>query len=163
MKGENKMAEVEYAGVKVGGSKLLLIIPMLGTMVGGLWGGFELYNRLIDAEKKISALQPQAILSEVARMESVFDFIKEDLEKQIQDIQDDVDDAEDLAEETEDLAKEIEDDAADAQKELRDAVYEMEKEMQSRFKEMDTDIRDMRSDLEDRIQQILENPLNDVE
>jgi len=163
MKGENKMAEVEYAGVKVGGSKLLLIIPLLGTIVGGLWGGFELYNRLIDAEKKISALQPQVILSEVARMESVFDFIKEDLEKQIQDIQDDVDDAEDLAEETEDLAKEIEDDAADAQKELRDAVYEMEKEMQSRFKEMDTDIRDMRSDLEDRIQQILENPLNDVE
>ena len=163
MKGENKMAEVEYAGVKVGGSKLFLIIPLLGTIVGGLWGGFELYNRLIDAEKKISALQPQAILSEVARMESVFDFIKEDLEKQIQDIQDDVDDAEDLAEETEDLAKEIEDDAADAQKELRDAVYEMEKEMQSRFKEMDTDIRDMRSDLEDRIQQILENPLNDVE
>ena len=157
------MAEVEYAGVKVGGSKLLLIIPLLGTIVGGLWGGFELYNRLIDAEKKISALQPQVILSEVARMESVFDFIKEDLEKQIQDIQDDVDDAEDLAEETEDLAKEIEDDAADAQKELRDAVYEMEKEMQSRFKEMDTDIRDMRSDLEDRIQQILENPLNDVE
>ena len=163
MKGENKMAEVEYAGVKVGGSKLLLIIPLLGTIVGGLWGGFELYNRLMDAEKKISALQPQAILSEVARMESVFDFIKEDLEKQIQDIQGDVDDAEDLAEETEDLAKEIEDDAADAQKELRDAVYEMEKEMQSRFKEMDTDIRDMRSDLEDRIQQILENPLNDVE
>ena len=163
MKGENKMAEVEYAGVKVGGSKLLLLIPLLGTIVGGLWGGFELYNRLIDAEKKISALQPQVILSEVARMESVFDFIKEDLEKQIQDIQDDVDDAEDLAEETEDLAKEIEDDAADAQKELRDAVYEMEKEMQSRFKEMDTDIRDMRSDLEDRIQQILENPLNDVE
>ena len=163
MKGENKMAEVEYAGVKVGGSKLLLIIPLLGTMVGGLWGGFELYNRLIDAEKKISALQPQAILNEVARMESVFDFIKEDLEKQIQDIQDDVDDAEDLAEETEDLAKEIEDDAADAQKELRDAVYEMEKEMQSRFKEMDTGIRDMRSDLEDRIQQILENPLNNVE
>ena len=41
------MAEVEYAGVKVGGSKLLLIIPLLGTIVGGLCGGFELYNRLI--------------------------------------------------------------------------------------------------------------------
>ena len=37
----------------------------------------------MDAEEKISALQPQAILNEVARMESVFDFIKEDLEKQI--------------------------------------------------------------------------------
>ena len=163
MKGENKMAEVEYAGVKVGGSKLFLIIPLLGTIVGGLWGGFELYNRLMDAEEKISALQPQAILNEVARMESVFDFIKEDLEKQIQDIQGDVDDAEDLAEETEDLAKEMEDEAAEAQKEIRNDVYEMEKEMQSRFKEMDKDIRDMRSDLEERIQEILENPLNDVE
>ena len=57
----------------------------------------------------------------------------------------------------------MEDEAAYAQKEIRDAVYDMEREMQSRFKEMDTDIREMRSDLEERIQEILENPLNDVE
>jgi len=156
MKGENKMAEVEYAGVKVGGSKLLLIIPLLGTIVGGLWGGFELYNRLMDAEEKISALQPQAILAEVERMESVFNFIKEDLEGQIEDIEKDTDDAEDLVEE-------IEDESAELQRELRDAVYDMEREMQERFKEMDGDIREMRSDLEERIQEILENPLNDVE
>ena len=35
------MAEVEYKGIKVGGSKLLLIIPLFGTIIGGLWGGFE--------------------------------------------------------------------------------------------------------------------------
>jgi hypothetical protein len=34
------MAEVEYKGIKVGGSKLLIIIPFVGTVVGGLWGGF---------------------------------------------------------------------------------------------------------------------------
>ena len=38
------MAEIEYKGIKVGGSKLLLIIPLIGTIIGGLWGGFELYN-----------------------------------------------------------------------------------------------------------------------
>ena len=150
------MAEVEYAGVKVGGSKLLLIIPLIGTLVGGLWGGFELYNRLIDAEKKISALQPQAIMAEVQRMESVFNFIKEDLEGQIEDIEKDTNDAEDLVEE-------IEDESAELQRELRDSVYEMEREVQERLQEMDKDIRDMRSDLEERIQEILENPLNDVE
>ena len=31
------MAEVEYGGIKVGGSKLLLIIPLIGTLGGGLW------------------------------------------------------------------------------------------------------------------------------
>ena len=34
------MAEVEYKGIKIGGSKLLLILPLIGTLIGGLWGGF---------------------------------------------------------------------------------------------------------------------------
>ena len=39
----------------------------------------------------------------------------------------------------------------------------MEQEMQKRFREMDADIRDNKSELEDKIQTVLENPLNDVE
>ena len=31
------MAEIEYSGIKIGGSKLLLIVPLLGTIIGGLW------------------------------------------------------------------------------------------------------------------------------
>ena len=38
------MAEVEYGGLKVGGSKLLLVIPLLSMLGGGAWAGFELYN-----------------------------------------------------------------------------------------------------------------------
>jgi predicted nucleic acid-binding Zn-ribbon protein len=49
------MAEVEYKGIKVGGSKLLLIIPLLGTIGGGLWGGFELFTRYQAMEKKINS------------------------------------------------------------------------------------------------------------
>ena len=49
------MAEVEYKGIKVGGSKLLLIIPLLGTIGGGLWGGFELFTRYQSMEKKIES------------------------------------------------------------------------------------------------------------
>ena len=35
--------------------------------------------------------------------------------------------------------------------------------MQERFKEQDKEMREMRKELEERIQTILENPLNDVE
>ena len=31
------MAQVEYEGIKMSGSKLLIIIPLLGTLIGGLW------------------------------------------------------------------------------------------------------------------------------
>ena len=48
------MAEVEYKGIKVGGSKLLLILPLLGTIGGGLWGGFELWHRYQAMERKIN-------------------------------------------------------------------------------------------------------------
>ena len=48
------MAEVEYKGIKVGGSKLLLIIPLCGTIIGGLWGGFEAYQRYLSMEQKIA-------------------------------------------------------------------------------------------------------------
>ena len=49
------MAEIEYKGIKVGGSKLLLILPLIGTLIGGLWGGFEVYQRYIIMEKKINS------------------------------------------------------------------------------------------------------------
>jgi len=48
------MAEIEYGGVKLGGSKLLLIVPLVGTIVGGLYGGFEAYQRYLDMEARIS-------------------------------------------------------------------------------------------------------------
>ena len=49
------MAEIEYGGVKLGGSKMLLIVPLIGTIVGGLWGGFEVYQRYLDMESRISS------------------------------------------------------------------------------------------------------------
>tara|TARA_R100000935_G_scaffold7476_4_gene15843 strand:- start:6257 stop:6592 length:336 start_codon:yes stop_codon:yes gene_type:complete len=49
------MAEIEYAGVKVGGSKLLLIVPLIGTLLGGLWGGFEFYKDYSDMKEQIQS------------------------------------------------------------------------------------------------------------
>ena len=40
------MATVEYEGIKMSGSKLLIILPLLGTLIGGLWGGL---NSIIDS------------------------------------------------------------------------------------------------------------------
>ena len=50
-----KMAEVVYKGIKIGGSKLLLILPLLGTLGGGLWGGFEFYKDYMNMREKIES------------------------------------------------------------------------------------------------------------
>ena len=47
------MAEIEYGGIKVGGSKLLLVLPLIGTIGGGLWAGFEFYKDYTDMKEQI--------------------------------------------------------------------------------------------------------------
>lgn len=143
------MATVEYEGIKMSGSKLLIILPLLGTLIGGLWGGFELYSRLLDAEEKLENLQPEVIEQEIIRLTELTEVIKDNLQGDIV--------------EASRLARDVESSSAKTQREVRDDVYEMEREMQERFKEQDKEMREMRKELEERIQTILENPLNDVE
>ena len=47
------MAEVEYGGVKLTGSKLLMIIPLVSMLGGGLWAGFEFYKDYTDMKETI--------------------------------------------------------------------------------------------------------------
>jgi uncharacterized protein YqgV (UPF0045/DUF77 family) len=47
-------AEVEYKGIKIKGGKLLLILPLLGTIGGAIWAGFEGYARWVAMEDKIN-------------------------------------------------------------------------------------------------------------
>ena len=143
------MASVEYEGIKMSGSKLLIILPLLGTLIGGLWGGFELYNRLLEAEEKLENLQPEVIEQEILRLTELTEVIKDNLQGDIL--------------EASRLARDVESSSAKTQREVRDDVYEMEREMQERFKEQDKEMREMRKELEERIQTIVENALNDVE
>ena len=55
------MAEVEYGGVKVGGSKLLLIIPLISMLGGGAWAGFELFNEFRVLKATVMEYQPPDI------------------------------------------------------------------------------------------------------
>ena len=47
--------EIDVGGVKFRGGKLFLIITILSSFVGVLWGGFEAYQRYLTMEQKISS------------------------------------------------------------------------------------------------------------
>ena len=51
------MAELEIAGAKVKGGKLLLVLPVLSALGGGLWGGFEFYKDYMDMKEKIQTYE----------------------------------------------------------------------------------------------------------
>jgi CRISPR/Cas system-associated protein Cas5 (RAMP superfamily) len=49
------MAEVEFAGVKFKGGKMVAVFLALSTLVGGLYGAFEVYKDYMDMKKQIMA------------------------------------------------------------------------------------------------------------
>ena len=54
---EKEMAEVEIAGAKIKGGKMLLLLPILGTLGGGLWGGFEFYKDYMNMRERIESYE----------------------------------------------------------------------------------------------------------
>ena len=80
------MAEVEIAGAKIKGGKILLILPILGTLGGGLWGGFEFYKDYTDMKAQImSYVAPD--LSGIKQQVAVFQAenltIRQTMEQQV--------------------------------------------------------------------------------
>jgi septation ring formation regulator EzrA len=131
-----------------------------------MWAGFELYQRLLDAEEAIiSYVSPDfshydeslAVLqTQMAELEKSINKLEEDTEQSLDEFKEDVRGAESLARATDETV-------ADTQRELRDDVYAMEEKLNERMRQMDEDLRTMRSDLEEKIEMILDNPLNDAD
>ena len=69
--------EVEYGGIKATGGKLFVILSLLGTIGGGLWGGFELLKRYEDMEAKISEYVAPDLSGFDKRIEVIMTTIKE--------------------------------------------------------------------------------------
>ena len=49
------MAELEFAGLKFKGGKIVVVLTALGTLLGGAWGAFEFYKDYLNMKDTISA------------------------------------------------------------------------------------------------------------
>ena len=134
------MAEIEYGGIKIGGSKLLLIVPLVGTIIGGLWGGFELYSRYLDMEEKIQTY----VAPDLSGFDKRLDVVKTEfdmLEKELRSIREEITLVSDVAK--------------DLKNDLRGDVRRIEKiveDTEARVKDDSREFRDDMKDLEERVE-----------
>jgi predicted nucleic acid-binding Zn-ribbon protein len=156
------MAEVEFAGLKVSGGKLLLAIPFLGSILAAMWGGFELYQRLLTAEQAVTeyvspnfSTYDEALAVIDTKIDN-FESLTTAFERELDRLQTDIDVVESIARSTDDTV-------AEAARELRDDVYALEERVNDSLRDINNELRVMRDDLEERIERILDNPLNTEE
>ena len=161
------MAEIEYEGVKVSGGKLLMIIPLLSALGGAMWTGFEFYSRLMVAEETLASIDIAAINAEVDRLDSIYELVQNDLNNQISSLQtqsqnENASIRADMVDFSR-LLREVEGSTSETQRELRNDIYALEREINERMRQIDSDLIEMRDYLEQQIQEILTNPLNNIE
>ena len=167
-------AEVEYKGIKVGGSKLLLIIPLLGTIGGGLWGGFELWHRYQAMEKKIGSYtapdlsgfdkklavllkQMVAVRESVSAATDYTRDIKNDLKQDIMRLEKQVDAAERRGKDTFKLVRESVD---KNDSKVRKMITDSSARFDTRREALRDEMRELDKRVDGKIKKALENPLS---
>jgi len=157
------MAEFEFAGMTFKGGKMFMVLTALSTLGGGAWGAFEFYNDYRNMKAQIE----EYVAPDMSHIEKELAVQSESMASLIEKMQD-LSDKMDLTEErlTEDmdrveaLSRKIDTDTNTTQRELRDDVYSIESKVNERMRTLDQDLRDLRKDLEEKMQLILDNPLN---
>ena len=148
------MAEIEYGGIKIGGTKLLLIVPLLGTIIGGLWGGFELYSRYLAMEEKIQTYvapdlsdfdkRIELVQTEVAMIQKEMQMVLEEITL------------------VADVAKEMKNDLRSDVRRIEKIVEDTETRVKDDSREFRDDMKDLEERVELKINKSLNNPLNKV-
>ena len=169
------MAEIEYGGIKVGGSKLLLVLPLIGTLGGGLWAGFEFYKDYMNMKEIIANIDTDEIAAKNAVLETKLDEALEYSRDIKNGLRDDIVRLERIVDKVEDDINGVEDDVRvtidDAEERFevkrQDLLnqYVAQKDLLIRENTatrdiLETKIQNLEADMEKQLQRSLDNPLS---
>lgn len=145
------MAELEYQGIKFKGGKLFIIISLLSTVAGGIWGAAELWSRwqsmelqiqeytapdLSGFDKRIDLVHQQVdmlqgeismVLEEVELVASTAKELKDDLKADVRQLEQD-------SRHTESLVNSIKNSTRDELRLYEQSIKELEKELDLKIK-----------------------------
>ena len=141
------MAQLEFAGMKFTGGKMAVVITLVTSLIGGLWGGFEVYKDYMDMKAKIqnyTAPDLSGIDKRIAVLENELSFVgdlKNDLKTDVRRIESIVNDVE----------QRVKEDSRANQKDLTETI-----------KEIKSDMEQLEEKVIKQIQIALENPLSNM-
>lgn len=182
------MAEVEIAGAKIKGGRLMLLVPIVSALGGGLWGGFEFYKDYMDMKEIIQEIDVDAIIAKnnlvQSKLDDAIDYtrdIKDDLREDIMSIEGYVDKISDKVDKSEERIKNTKDLIDASLENMLSAMNVLQKdttasirETEALSRETEKDVRDtmrnteqriednmvkLEDKLNERLQEALDNPL----
>ena len=164
------MAEVEIAGAKIKGGKLMLLVPIVSALGGGLWGGFEFYKDYMDMKEIIQEIDVDAIVAKntltQTKLDDAIDYtrdIKNNLRDDIMSVEGHVDKIRNEVQNAIDEMNQLQKDTTASMREVESLNRETEKDVRDTMRDTESRIEDAMTMLEERLgtrlQEALDNPL----
>ena len=164
------MAEVEIAGAKIKGGKLMLLVPIISALGGGLWGGFEFYKDYMDMKEIIQEIDVDAIVAKntltQTKLDDAIDYtrdIKNNLREDIMSVEGHVDRIRNEVQNAIDEMNQLQKDTIASMREVEALNRETEKDVRDTMRETESRIEESMTKLEERLgtrlQEALDNPL----
>lgn len=164
------MAEVEIAGAKIKGGKLMLLVPIVSALGGGLWGGFEFYKDYMDMKEIIQEIDVDTIIAQntltQTKLDEAIDYtrdIKNNLREDIMTVEGHVDKIRNEVQNAIDEMNQLQKDTLASMREVEALNRETEKDVRDTMRETESRIEESMTKLEERLgtrlQEALDNPL----
>ena len=174
----SKDTVISIGGYEFTRAKLMVAFTIVSSLLGGLYGCFEVYKDYIGMKKKIAEYvtpdlteiykKMEVLDANTSKMTEYTSSIKNDLKQDVRSVQGIVENLERSVKSdiraNENTVKEIKRDVDLSVKEIRkntdDTVRDLNRDMVKNQKELQAEIRSLRGEVDNKIQKALDNPLS---
>lgn len=133
----SKDTVISIGGYEFTPAKLMVAFTIVSSILGGLYGAFEVYKSYQDMQKKIA----NYVTPDLTEIEKKLEIVVEKSDKAVQYTQD------------------IKNDLKSDIRRLEKVVEQVERDGKQLNREVDQDMRQIRKEIDNKIQKALDNPL----
>lgn len=146
---------ISIGGYEFTPAKLMVAFTLVSSILGGLYGAFEVYKDYQSMKKRIA----EYVAPDLSELNSKMDIVVEKSEKSVQYTQDIKNDLKADIRRLEGVVDSVERGAKQSQRETDISVKEVQSELRQTRKELDVAIKETNSNVDKKIQRALDNPL----
>ena len=152
------MPEVEIGGATIRGGKLLLVLPLVGSFIGALWGGFEFYKDYMDMKEKIQTY----VAPDLSTFDKRIAIIESRLDEEISLFKEEMQILKDEVKLIAGVNRDMKVDMKTDIRRIEKIVEDTETRVKEDSREFSRDMKELKIDLDKKIKRALENPLTNM-
>jgi hypothetical protein len=146
---------ISIGGYEFTPAKLMVAFTLVSSILGGLYGVFEVYKDYTGMKKRIA----EYVAPDLSELNKKMEITMQNSEKSVQYTQDIKNDLKQDIRRLEGTVESVERSSKQSQRETDISVKEVQSELRQTRKELDVAIKDTNANVDKKIQRALDNPL----